>query len=111
MGLTPHHHLVPKVLENSRATPLLTLRVCVAYTKGENLPTQKASEYEAKSNSSYFTASRNVVILFVFSDTELKLTQLYLHQKKNAIKPKESNGEVHMLGQASVIYKVMRSFS
>jgi len=29
-------HLVPKVLEKSRAIPLLTLRACVAYKKGEN---------------------------------------------------------------------------
>jgi hypothetical protein len=28
-----------KVLEKSRATPLLTLTACVAYRKGENLPT------------------------------------------------------------------------
>ena len=39
----PPPHLVPKVLENSRAIPLLTLRVCVAYKKGENLPTQEVS--------------------------------------------------------------------
>ena len=32
----PHPHLVPKVLEKSRAIPLLTLRACVAYKKGEN---------------------------------------------------------------------------
>ena len=36
-GWPPHPHLVPKVLEKSRAIPLLTLRACVAYTKGENL--------------------------------------------------------------------------
>ena len=36
--LTPQPHLVPKVLEKSRAIPLLTLRTCVAYKKGENLP-------------------------------------------------------------------------
>jgi len=30
---------VPKVLEKSRAIPVLTLRACVAYKKGENLPT------------------------------------------------------------------------
>ena len=35
----PPSHLVPKVLEKSRAIPLLTLRVCVAYKKGENLTT------------------------------------------------------------------------
>ena len=34
MGLTP----TPKVLEKSSAIPLLTLKVCVAYKKGENLP-------------------------------------------------------------------------
>ena len=37
VGLTPHPHLVPKVLEKSRALPLLTLRTCVAYKKGESL--------------------------------------------------------------------------
>jgi len=37
-GLTPHHQPVPKVLEKSRAIPLLTLRSSVAYKKGENLP-------------------------------------------------------------------------
>jgi len=31
-------HLVPKVLEKSRAVSLLTLMACVAYNKGENLP-------------------------------------------------------------------------
>jgi len=36
VGLTPHPHLVPKVLEKGRAIPLLTLRACVAYRKGEN---------------------------------------------------------------------------
>jgi hypothetical protein len=34
VGLTPHPHLVPKVLEKSRAIPLLTPRVYVAYKKG-----------------------------------------------------------------------------
>ena len=38
MGLTPPPHLMPKVLENSRAIPLLTIRACVAYKKSENLP-------------------------------------------------------------------------
>ena len=38
MGLTPNPHLVPKVLEKNRVTPLPTLRACVAYKKGENLP-------------------------------------------------------------------------
>ena len=41
VGLTPHSHLVPKVLEKSRAIPLLTLRACVAYKKGENLPRKR----------------------------------------------------------------------
>jgi len=31
-----HTHLVPNVLEKSRAISLLTLRACVAYKKGEN---------------------------------------------------------------------------
>jgi len=36
VGLTPPHpHLVPKVLEKNTAIPLLTLRACVAYKKGE----------------------------------------------------------------------------
>jgi len=38
VGLTPHPKLVPKVLEKSKVIPLLTLRGCVAYKKGENLP-------------------------------------------------------------------------
>ena len=33
VGLTPSPHLVLKVLEKSRAIPLLTLRACVAYRK------------------------------------------------------------------------------
>ena len=37
-GADPHPHLVPKVLEKSRAIPLLTLRVCVAHENGKNLP-------------------------------------------------------------------------
>ena len=41
VGLTPHPYLVPKFLEKSRAIPLLTLRACVAYKKGENLPTSE----------------------------------------------------------------------
>jgi len=36
VGLTPHPHLVPKVLEKSRAIPLLILRACVANKKSEN---------------------------------------------------------------------------
>jgi len=39
VGLTPHPPVVPKVLEKRRAIPVLTLRACVAYKKGENLPT------------------------------------------------------------------------
>jgi hypothetical protein len=39
VGLTPPPHLVPKGPRKSRAIPLLTLRACVAYKKGENLPT------------------------------------------------------------------------
>jgi len=39
LRLNPTPHLVPMVLEKSRAIPLLTLRACVAYKKGENLPT------------------------------------------------------------------------
>ena len=38
-GWPPTPHLVPKVLEKGRAIPLLTLKACVAYKKGENLPT------------------------------------------------------------------------
>ena len=38
-GAHPSPHLVPKVLEKSRATPILPLRACVAYKMGENLPT------------------------------------------------------------------------
>ena len=38
MGLTPQSHLVQKVLEKSRAIPVLALMACVAYKKGENLP-------------------------------------------------------------------------
>ena len=38
-GWNPHPHLVPKVLKKIRAITLLTLRACVAYKKGENLPT------------------------------------------------------------------------
>ena len=34
VGLTPHIHLVPKVLEKCRAITLLTLRACVVYKKG-----------------------------------------------------------------------------
>ena len=37
VGLTPHLHLVPKVVEKSRAIPVLTLRAYMAYKKGENL--------------------------------------------------------------------------
>jgi len=38
VGLSPHPHLVPKVLEKSRTIPLLTLKACVAYKKRENVP-------------------------------------------------------------------------
>jgi len=34
VGLTPHPYLEAKVLEKSRAIPLLTLRACLAYKKG-----------------------------------------------------------------------------
>ena len=40
MGLTPHPRLECRGPRKSRAIPLLTLRVCVAYKKGENLPTK-----------------------------------------------------------------------
>jgi len=39
VGLTPHPDLVPKVLEKSRAIPLLILRT--AYKKGEKLKEPK----------------------------------------------------------------------
>ena len=39
VGLISHSDLVPKVLEKSRAIPLLILRTCVAYKTGGNLPT------------------------------------------------------------------------
>jgi len=38
LGWTAQPHLVPKVLEKSRAIPLLTLVTFVAYKKGENRP-------------------------------------------------------------------------
>ena len=38
MSLAPHYHLVPKVLEKSIDITLLTLRACIAYKKGENVP-------------------------------------------------------------------------
>jgi len=38
VGVTPHPHPVPKVLEKSRAIPLLTLGDFMTYKKGENLP-------------------------------------------------------------------------
>jgi len=47
VGLTPHPHLVPKILENSRAIPLLTLRARVAYKNGENLHVLKTIRKEA----------------------------------------------------------------
>ena len=37
----PPPHLVPKVLEKSRAIPLLTLRTFVAYKKAETYPTAR----------------------------------------------------------------------
>ena len=45
MGLTSHSHLVPQILGKSRAIPLLTLRACVAYKKGEHLPDIYKFEY------------------------------------------------------------------
>ena len=46
MGMTPPQtHLVPKVLEKSRAVPLLTLRACVTYKMGVNLPNIYIFEY------------------------------------------------------------------
>ena len=38
VGLTTHPHLECRGPRKSKAIPLLTLRVCVAYKKGENLP-------------------------------------------------------------------------
>jgi len=38
-GTEPPTPTRAKVLEKSRAIPLLTLRACVAYIKSENLPT------------------------------------------------------------------------
>ena len=37
MDLTLQSHLLTKVLEKSRAIPLLILKACVAYKMGENL--------------------------------------------------------------------------
>ena len=41
VGLIPHPHLVPKVLEKSTAILLLTLRAYVVHKKGVNLPYMK----------------------------------------------------------------------
>ena len=46
MGLHPPPHVVPKVLEKSRAIPLLTLRACVFYKKGENLHKQRTGKQD-----------------------------------------------------------------
>ena len=53
MGMTPHPHLVPKVLEKSRAMPLLTLRACVAYKKAENLPNDTMFRAPTRSNLTF----------------------------------------------------------
>ena len=44
VGLTPHPHLVQKVLEEVRAVPLLTLRACLIYKKGKILPYRSSNE-------------------------------------------------------------------
>jgi hypothetical protein len=54
--LTPHPHLVPKVLEESRAIPLLPLWACVAYKKRENLPTFQDATTALTTDNTYVTA-------------------------------------------------------
>ena len=62
VGLTPPHpHLVTKVLEKIRAIPLVTLRACVAYKRGENLP---ASLYMPIKNS----ATKQKCACLIYSD-------------------------------------------
>ena len=63
MGLTYHPRLVPKVLEKIRAVPVLTLRACVAYKKGENLPIV-TSLLDFLSKYDYFHIHMHFVILY-----------------------------------------------
>ena len=52
----PPPHLVPKVLEESRAIPLLPLWACVAYKKRENLPTFQDATTVLTTDNTYVTA-------------------------------------------------------
>ena len=58
VGLTPHPHLVPKVLEKNTAVPLLTLRDCVVYKKGETVPTFLPLSLHLAFSSSLLISSR-----------------------------------------------------
>ena len=49
VGLNPHNHLVPKVLGKIRAKTLLTLRACVVYRNGENLPKNTTCTFSSRS--------------------------------------------------------------
>ena len=77
MGLT-HHHLVPKVLEKSRAIPLLTLRAFVAYKKGENLPNLIVCCIFQCSSTSFLNSCLLYSVYFPWANEDLKLTQFYI---------------------------------
>jgi len=67
----PQPHLVPKVLEKSRAISLLNLRVCVAYKKGENPPITMHGPLNVKFGC--VITVRFVVIIMVI------LTKAFMH--------------------------------
>ena len=73
---------MPKVLEKSRAIPLLTLRACVDYKKGESQPNGrmpvKIHETELRLflvRASYFYCARESFVLFsIWTEPCAKLT-------------------------------------
>ena len=89
VGLTPHPYLVPKALEKSTAIPLLTLRACLAYKKGENLPTRQNSQTNSLTPQYSYAVPRNIktlaltirfVTLVVFINNEIGAYVLVQHK-------------------------------
>jgi len=83
VGLTLPPHLVPKVLEKSRTTRLLTLKACVAYEKGENLPYLRMSDerQSAVNRIELYPAVVNMFVLYAsFSQqTALRISLIHTH--------------------------------
>ena len=83
MGLTPTLHLVPKVLKKSTAIPLLALRACVAYKKGETQLRQWLRERTTVLRDMYVASVVNCITIycayfFCFDKEDVKSSKTFL---------------------------------